>query len=483
MTDFANSFGTLAFVGYALLQVSFVLRALLRPHREPASRVAWVLLMVAIPTIGMLLYFLFGETNLGARRARLYREADRELPRPKGEIDVAVDSLIDPQYRHLFRVGHSISGLAPAGGNSAQLMPDADAMIDALVADMDAATGHIHLLFYIWLTDRNGTKVIEAAKRAARRGVKVRALADDLGSRALIKSQQWQDMIEAGVDARRALPIRNIMLHPFTGRIDLRNHRKVVVIDGRITYCGSQNCADAEFLPKREFGPWVDLVVRFEGPVAQQSQWLFGQDWLAHSGESLGALIRQDAGAVTGSSTVAQVMGSGPTTKSWAMPEMFEVLIHAARSELVITTPYFVPTDAIQSALRSAVHRGVETILVLPARNDSRIVSAASRTYYQDLLSVGVRIFEYPLGLLHAKTLTFDGRISLIGSANLDRRSFDLNFENAMLLQDADLANRIRQRQAEYISVSREVMIDQMLNEGIPRRLWRNTVAMFGPIL
>ena len=168
---------------------------------------------------------------------------------------------------HLFRLGHSISGFDPVGGNSARLLADSNATIDAMVADIDAAEDHVHLLFYIWLPDNNGCKVVEALKRAAGRGVTCRAMADDLGSRALIRSRALDRPCRTPASAwPPALPIGNPLLRPFKGRIDLRNHRKIVVIDGRITYCGSQNCADPEFLVKAKYAPWVDAVMRFEGP-------------------------------------------------------------------------------------------------------------------------------------------------------------------------------------------------------------------------
>src|SRR5262249_11860304 len=160
----------------------------------------------------------------------------------------------------------------PVGGNTAHLLADSNATIDAMVADIDAAKDHVHLLFYIWLPDNNGRKIIEALKRAAARGVACRVIADDLGSRALIRSAHWQDMRQAGVRVANELPIGNPLVRPFMGRIDLRNHRKIVVIDDRITYCGSQNCADPEFLVKAKYAPWVDAMMRFEGPIARQNQ-------------------------------------------------------------------------------------------------------------------------------------------------------------------------------------------------------------------
>ena len=225
-----------------------------------------------------------------------------------------------------------------------------------------------------------------------------------------------------------------LLLAPFR-RIDLRNHRKIVVIDNAITYCGSQNCADPEFRVKARFAPWVDAVMRFEGPIAQQNQRLFAVDWMSATGEDLNELLRQPLRAPQ-PGFVAQVIGTGPTVRPSAMPEMFAALIYAARRELVITTPYYVPDESLQNALCSSAWRGVKTTIVFPARNDSWIVGGASRSCYAALLEAGVVIHEYVGGLLHTKSLTLDGEITLIGSANMDRRSFDLNYENNILFHD-----------------------------------------------
>jgi cardiolipin synthase len=203
---------------------------------------------------------------------------------------------------------------------------------------------------------------------------------------------------------------------------------------------------------------------------------------MAHVDEDLSPLLRDEPAAVPGG-FVAQVVGTGPTVRAQAMPELFAVLIHAAREELVITTPYFVPSEALQSALLAAGHRGVRTTMVFPERNDSWIVAAASRSYYPELLAAGIRLFEYQGGLLHAKTLTMDGKIVMIGSANLDRRSFDLNYENNIVNQSEALTAAVRARQETYIAASREVPAAEVEGWSARRRLWNNAVGMFGPIL
>ncbi|MER2601871.1 MAG: cardiolipin synthase [Candidatus Competibacter phosphatis] len=470
---------------HVLIQFALVARALLRPHRDPASRIAWVVVIVSLPVLGILSYLLFGEVNIGRRRVQRMRAVLARMPALPDAADTDAGKLrpsVPERHAHLFRVGHSISGFEPVGGNSACLLADSNAVIDAMVADIDAAREHVHLLFYIWLPDNNGRKIVEALKRATARGIACRAMADDLGSRLMIQSEHWRTMGAAGIRLARALPIGNPLRRALTGRIDLRNHRKIVVIDGRITYCGSQNCADPEFRVKPKYAPWVDAMMRFEGPIARQNQALFASDWMAHVDDDIADLLRQPIPPFP-PGLPAQVIGTGPTVRYSAMPEMFESLIYSARRELVITTPYYVPDDPMQSALCASAYRGVDTTIVFPARNDSWIVGAASRSYYGDLLTAGVRIFEYVGGLLHTKSLTLDGEVTLIGSANMDRRSFELNYENNILFYDPVLTADMRQRQQEYIARSRPVALNEVTAWPVRRRLWNNAIAMLGPVL
>ncbi|MDN5871271.1 MAG: cardiolipin synthase [Nitrococcus sp.] len=465
---------------HLILQLGFLARSLLRPHRDPASRLAWVVVILALPLAGMIAYLLFGETSVGRRRIAKIHAARAAMPIPCASAThaAAAEPMIPAEYTPLFRVGQSINGHPPTAGNSATLMPDSDAAIASMVADIDAAREHVHVLFYIWLADYNGLRVVEALKRAAARGVTCRAKADEIGSRALIRSRHWQAMCEAGVKLARAMP-----LNPLRARMDMRNHRKIVVVDNRVTYCGSQNCADPAFEIKAKYAPWVDIMLRFEGPIVLQNQRLFAIDWMTTMGENLAELFDAPIPPAATPGFVAQVIGTSAAVHNSAMPEMFIAMMGAARHKLVITTPYYVPDDSIQTALCGAARRGVDVTIVFPARNDSWIVAAASHSYYHDLLAAGVRVYEYLGGLLHAKTLTVDGTVALIGSANLDRRSFDLNAENNILLCDRKTTSAIRERQQTYLASAREIGLDEVTAWPWPRRLWNNAVAMSGPLL
>ncbi|MGR3662622.1 MAG: cardiolipin synthase [Paracoccaceae bacterium] len=476
---------TFLFILLFLVQLITAIQVLLRPHRDPYSRLAWIAVIFVLPVLGIIAYLLLGVTSIGRGRAAEKLLAIEELPDILGvpDYDEHTINLDMPEHLgSLFKVGFSSTGMSPVGGNSAILMKDTDSAIDNMVEDIDAAENHVHLMFYIWLPDNNGGKVADALIRATQRGVTCRAMVDDLGSKTLVRSDIWEKMDAAGVKLARALQIGNPLKRIFDGRIDLRNHRKILIVDNKVTYCGSQNCADPAFLPKAKFAPWVDAVMRFEGPIVRQNQFLFAIDWMANYGETLQECLVEPLVETT-KGFPAQVVASGPTGRHAFMPEMFVSIMYSARSELVVTTPYYVPDAPIQAALCAAANRGVKTTIIIPAQNDDFAVGATAKSYYLDLLEAGVDIYEFEGGLLHTKSMTVDGQVTLIGSANLDRRSFDLNYENNILLYDVETTKSMRERQDDYISQSREITLDEVINWTWQQRLWNNTMAIVGPVL
>ena len=465
-----------------VLHLLVAARAITRPNRIPASRVAWVAVIMFLPLVGVIAYLLLGETSIGPRRVRRLRAVEARMPLPDDGAYAPGELATKPAM--LFDFARSINGFRPVAGNRIALMADSDAAIDALVADIEQADSHVHIGFYIWLDDHNGGKVADAVSAAARRGVHCRVMVDALGSRAFTRSPRWQQLREAGVQTRATLNDIPRLGHLAVGRVDLRNHRKIVVIDNRIAYCGSQNCADPAFLIKAKFAPWVDIFLRCEGPVVRQEQHLFLSAWMAETGEDLDALVTAEplperfaAGAV------AQMFGTGPTSRHNDMSDMFVGCLYAAQQDLLITTPYFVPDEALLRALCAAPLRGVKTTIIFPARNDSWLVGNSCRSTYAALLGCGVAVYEYPLGLLHTKSLTIDGEIALVGSANMDRRSLELNYENNLLVADRDATQAIRQRQLTYLAASRPVSIEAVRAWPFHERLIQNTVAMLAPLL
>jgi len=472
-------------IAYTLLLVAaelvVLMRAILRPNREPAARLAWVLLIIVAPILGMVAYLLLGEARLSRDRRRLAARIDEALPRPPGDQE-ALRRLAKGRHEAPFALARSINRLDPTSGNSVSLAKDSNDAITLMCDDTDAARQTVHASFYIWLADTNGLKVKDAFIRAAKRGLKVRVLADALGSHRFIRSSHWQDLRDAGVDARVALPVGNLLWTMIRGRVDLRNHRKSLILDNRVAWIGSQNAADPEFRIKPRFAPWVDIMTRWAGPAAQQAQFLFVADWMSEGGEDLSELLTAAAPPKAGN-VVAQIVGTGPGLPFDAMPSLFDELIHSARRELIITTPYFVPDEVLLYAILNAARRGVRTVLILPERIDSRVVAATCRSYLGDLILCGVELYLFRPGLLHSKTMLVDGCVGMIGSANLDRRSFELNFENNVLFADEAFASQVRERQEDYLRQSRRVTAEDVAAQGLGSRLWSNFMAMMSPLL
>jgi cardiolipin synthase len=462
-------------------ELAVLARAILRPNREPAARLAWVLFIIVAPVVGMVLYLLLGEVRLSQKRRKIAARVDAALPRPPGDPKALI-RLAEGSHEAPFALARSINRLDPTLGNRASLAADSNDAIARMCADADAATETVHVCFYIWLDDHNGLRMKDALIRAAKRGVKVRALADALGSRLFVRSSHWRELRAAGVDTREALPVGNLLWTMIRGRVDLRNHRKAMIVDNRVAWIGSQNAADPEFRIKPRFAPWVDIMSRWEGAAARHAQFLFASDWMGEGGEDLSDLLRGPGPASEGG-VIAQIVGTGPGLRFDAMPSLFDEIIHSARRELIVTTPYFVPDEVLLYALLNAARRGVRTVLILPERIDSRIVAATCRSYFADLILAGVELYLFRPGLLHSKTMVVDGSVGLIGSANLDRRSFELNFETNVLFADEAFAREVRARQDDYLRQSRRVTADDVAALGAGARLWSNFMAMMSPLL
>ncbi|MFC6204789.1 cardiolipin synthase [Psychrobacter urativorans] len=474
-----------------LLTVHFVLliiislRVLARHNLSSPARLAWLVILFLLPYIGVVIYWMFGEIHLGRNFEREHRQIINRLHRANPEVlgnEASLAAAIKPPYQAAFAYSANVTGFHTTLGNSAELMANAADTRARMIADFDAATDHIHVLYYIWLIDGMGIDTAQALIRAAKRGVTCRAMVDGMGSRKMIGSKIWQEMKAAGVQVSVALPISNLIKTLLFSRLDLRNHRKITVIDGKIGYCGSRNCADPEFQVKPKYAPWIDIMLRVEGPVVAQNQMLFASDWLIQNPETPLDSFKYFSDSKP-EGFAAQVFSDGPTQRQGATPQFLGALISQAQHTLIISTPYFVPDYSLVSILCATAYRGVDVTMIFPKKNDSFVVAATSHSYYWQLLEAGVKIYEYKPGLLHAKTLTIDGEISLIGSTNLDLRSFDLNYENNVLISDKALTADIMERQYQYITASDEVRREHVEQWSVPYRIWNNIVATMGPVL
>jgi cardiolipin synthase A/B len=444
-----------------------------------SNALAWFFVLLSLPGVGIAAWFLIGESRLSQHRRRLHAQLAEHIrlgQEARGGHALQVADL--PLYRDAVALACAVGGTPPRRGNRVELMGDTETVLERLIGDIDGAHENCHLLFYIWLDDGAGRRVAAALERAHGRGVACRVLVDDVGSRDFLRSRTCAKLREAGVRVVRALPVR--LLRVFLARMDLRNHRKLAVIDGRIGYTGSQNVAEASFAPKRRFAPWVDCMLRIEGPVVRDLQGIFVHDWYLETEQTLFELLRGRLPEFA-KGVAIQVLPTGPAYDNEALEQLSIGSFHRARTELILTTPYFVPGEAEITSLCTTARRGVRVVLVLPARCDSRLVQAVSRSHYPQLLAAGVELYEYQPGLLHAKTLTVDGRLGLVTTANFDQRSFELNYEVSTLIYDEPFTGELRTLQLDYVRDSLVVSVER--ERSILGRLVENAAGVFSPLL
>jgi cardiolipin synthase len=478
MRDMWASFFVLV---HTTVTLAFIGRVLIRPRLDPSVRLAWIMVIEAVPLAGILAYLLFGEIRMNHAEVQRMADVRDRLTGLRGEAPAL---LADPPdfARPVAAANTAVGGMPLRLGNRMALLEESDAAIDRLVDAIDAARGHVHILFYIWLPDHSGAKVADAISRAAQRGVSCRVIVDALGSRALVRSAKWEEMKSAGAECVTAFPWGLPFISILFRRLDLRNHRKILVIDNRLAFTGSRNCSDVAFAVKPRFAPWVDILLSVEGPAVRQLQSVFLGDWMSYTGQDLGPML-QLVDAVERPGVSAQVISTGPDKRAGSISDCMAAMLHAARDRVVITTPYYVPDAALDSAVRAAARRGVDVTLILPAKNDSLVVGATSQGFYYGLLSAGAKLYLFQHGLLHAKIMTVDGRMVMFGSANLDRRSFELNYEVNMAVFDPDLVHEIDERQQSYIDRSREITLDEVRDWSMLRRLRNNLMALASPLL
>ncbi len=429
-----------------LLSAEWVVRlgalVVIPQRRSPSSARAWLLLIFFLPIPGLILFLAIGNDRFpGWRKARF------QSLQPF--FDATVDTV--RPFQAFLEVKRPVAELATAlgrfpavDGNRIELIDDYDAVIDKLVEDIDASTSSVHLLVYIFADDTVGQRIADALGRAKVRGVEVRVMFDPVGS------HRWRRgtlrMLHAqGVQVREALPLRFIK---FRSRGDMRNHRKLFVIDGKIGYAGSQN------LVAKDFHKGItnhELVVRSQGPVVAAMDAVVRGDWSMETGvlPVKGQARPQQAGSAR-----AQLLPSGEDYRLEGFESLLVWQIHQARERVVLVTPYFIPDEDILGALRTAVVRGVTVDIILSKVVDQRLVRLSQSSYYEDLLVAGIKIHLYRDYLLHAKNVSIDGTLVIVGSSNVDLRSFQLNEEVSLLLYDADSIERVDAIQQGYMQKS-----------------------------
>lgn len=468
--------------GLFVLNAVFVVFVLLRPRVRQPSSLAWILVIVVMPLAGIVLYLAVGEVRTGSRRKRRHRTIQKNIRRVvrKAWSSTSGTTVVPWGTESIARLARLGDDTLPRQGNRLTLLATADSFVQSLVEDIDRADHHVHLLFYIYLDDEVGQAVAAALARAGQRGVDCRLLLDNVGSSDFLRSELCRGLRDSGVQVVAALPTRITQIVSI--RFDMRNHRKIAVVDGRVGYTGSHNVASEAFHPKPRFAPWVDATLRIEGPAVSDLQALFIEDWYMDTAENLDHLVAFTPEEHAGG-RIVQIVGTGVNFQNQALVRVIQSAVHMAREELILTTPYFVPDDGTLAALTTAAIRGVRTVIVVPARNDSPLVALASRSFYETLLDAGAEVHEFTSGLLHAKTITVDRDFAMVSTANLDRRSFEINFEISTLIYDSDFTSELRLLQMRYLEDCRRVDAARWAARQWPRRLAENVAGLVSALL
>jgi cardiolipin synthase len=451
------------------------------PQKRSADAArAWLVLIFLVPWVGLVLYALIGRIRYP--RERLASEAFA-IKRIRGvQEEMASLSAFRPpplgnQEQRTASLVQRLGDFAPLGGNRVELLPDYQPAIDRLVVDIEAAKHHVHLLFYIFAPDATGRKVADALERAARRGVSCRVVMDALGSAAGLRHLAPK-LRKAGVEVVAAMPVHYLRRRK-GARADLRNHRKLAVIDGDIGYVGSQNIVDPSFLPAY---PNEELLVRVVGPVVVQLQSIFLADRFQETASRLETKELVPSNASAGDSP-AQVLPSGPGYAYENQQTMLVDLLHEARKRVVMTTPYFVPDEPFLEAMVTAALRGAEVRLVVPEHSNKLVTNWAQESHYARLLDAGIHIHLYAPHFLHAKHVTVDRWVAVVGSVNMDIRSFALDSEVSLLVYDAKVVAAFEEVQAHYFAKCREVSKEEWSRRPRLRRVAQNTARLADSLL
>jgi cardiolipin synthase len=465
----------------ALALVPFVL---LR-RKEPSSTVAWILVLVLLPPVGAVLFVLFGRdrVRLPAKRKRALdivvraqlAEARDGHPESSRTSHLTLGSSLE---QGLFRVAQHLSRLRATSGNGVEVLVAGDAAYESIGAAIDAARHHVHAQYYLIRDDATGRWFRDRLVAAARRGVKVRLLMDGFGCFALGAGYK-RPLRQAGVDVGEFLPMRSVLLQP----VNLRNHRKIVVVDGVVSFTGGLNVGDEYKGRMAGLGAWRDVHLRIEGPASAELQRVFFQDWAFATGQPIDpeGYFPRDL-APRGSATIA-IVPSGPDTRTEAIHRLFFGAIVGARKEVAVTTPYFVPDESLMVAMELAAIRGVRVKLLLPSRSNHTVTFHAGRSFYAQLIDAGVEISEYQPGIVHAKTLVADSEVSLVGSANMDLRSFRLNFEVHTLVHDEATAARLHTEFDADMAQSRLIQATEWSKRGGALRIKEGAARLVSPLL
>lgn len=458
--------------------------------RRPSSSTAWLLIILLVPIVGLPLFLLMGSPYIDRRRHRIQQEASDQIEDIQADIpDYPEGMTLNSSVESFVHLNRQLTQMPAVTGYCRGLIGDYTRILQRMEQRIDAAQSFVHLETYILAWDDATDGVLRALQRAASRGVEVRVLFDQVGS---LKYPGYftlgKRLRRAGINYRLMLPLAPWRLR--WRRPDLRNHRKLLVVDGTVAFMGSQNLIERSYLlckNKKEGRQWVDAMAELTGPIVDSINMLFAVDWFTESDEVLEYAAPQGTLPTplddADSTNVLQLIPSGPGFTTEPNLRMFNSLVYNATEQIIICSPYFIPDESLLEAITTASYRGVEVILLVSEQGDQLMVHHAQSAYYQTLLEAGVRIFQFPKPyVLHTKFLLADPGtehcLGAFGSSNLDMRSFGLNYEMTLLALRGSLKGELNELANNYLAVSKELTMERWEKRSLLRRYFDNAMKL-----
>ena len=452
-----------------------IILVIITENRNPLKTLPWIVVLVLAPVVGLVFYFFFGQ-NLSKQRI-ISRRTRKRITMQLEEPEHPEGPGIPPRYRPLASLLLNTLHSVPLYGSRITPYTDGRSKMEALLAEIARAKHHIHIQYYIFCDDETGRRLRDALVEKVRQGVEVRILYDDVGCSG-VKKDFFEGMRREGIEVFSFLHVKFPL---FTSKVNYRNHRKIAVIDGRVGFIGGMNVAD-RYVRGTGWGSWRDTHFRIEGSGAAGLQVSFLSDWSATTKQHItgAAYFPQSE---RHAENILQIVPSGPFGQWRALLQADSYAVSNARRRIWIQTPYYLPSDVLNTALQVAALAGVDVRLMLPARSDSKIVDLASHSYLDDMMKAGVKILFYKPGFLHSKLLIIDDTLTVIGSANMDFRSFEHNFEINAFVYDTEFTARMDAVFRDDATRCHALTPGEWFNRPRPRRWAESLMRVFSPLL
>ena len=479
-----GSFTGLLAINFALIDIGLKIIALIiiPNNRKPSSATAWLLAIFFIPLIGLPLFFLLGNSVLSKPRTKKQAEITKEYGRAF-ELDSKPDNVqIDESFQSSSNLNFNLTNLPVVSATSYELIEQYNQLFKKLITEVKKARKSIWLEFYIITYDKATAELLGELALARDRGVDVRVIYDHLGSWMYPGYKEMKDFFKKRkINAQASLPVKLFSSRYFQ-RPDLRNHRKIAVIDGRIGFMGSQNIIDKTYDKSKNIRKglsWKELMVRLEGPIVRQLELVFANDWYAETNEHLFKEEKPLKVSNNNKKLLCQLIPSGPGYATENNLKAFNNLLYNARKKAVITSPYFVPDESMLGAITTAAERGVEVTLFVSEIGDQFFVYHAQRSYYERLMQSGINIYMYKSPtVLHSKHMTIDDDIAVVGSSNMDIRSLELNQEVSLLVKSKSFVKQMRQVEASYLRKSKKLNYNKWMKRHYSQKIVDNLARL-----